>query len=131
MAKVKYNKPSIYTVGEVSLIGGMNDVPDNLMEEFLAHPHVKLKIKSGLIVIEGKKEVRTANPNDGKGDQEVGDTTPTVNLDGKKVGEILEALPTVTDLAVLEGLLSHSSAKVQTAALARIEELNAETGDQE
>lgn len=59
MVKVKYNKPSMYTVGDVTLIGGENEVPQEKIEAFLAHPHVKIKMKSGLIEVVGKKETRT------------------------------------------------------------------------
>lgn len=120
MAKVKFNKPTIYTVGEVSLISGVNDVPDKFMKDFLDHPHVQHKIKAGLIEVVGKKAAK----------DETEETSDEVSFEGKKVGEILEAIPETTDLAALEGLLSHKSEKVQTAALARIEELQADEGQE-
>jgi hypothetical protein len=65
MAKVRFNKPSTYTVGDVMLIAGENDVPQDKMEAFLAHPHVKIKIKSGLIEVVDKKQVRTEDDTGG------------------------------------------------------------------
>ena len=52
------NKPSVYKVGNVLLLPGLNEVVENDdLKSFLANPLVKLDIDTGLIkVVEEEKE---------------------------------------------------------------------------
>ena len=56
--QIKLNVASIYKVGNVQLVPGLNEVEDNdELKKFLANPLVKLDIDTGLIkVIKEEKE---------------------------------------------------------------------------
>lgn len=52
MAKILYNKPSVYRAEGVQLFPGMNVIPDDQLSKFLENPGVKDRITKGIISIE-------------------------------------------------------------------------------
>jgi len=62
MVKVRWNKPNVFTVGEVRLFPGLNEVEENDFQEISKNPIFKAKLESGLAVaekVEGKRTVKT------------------------------------------------------------------------
>lgn len=52
MANVFYNKASVYQAENVKLFPGVNVIPDEQLDKFLANPGVKDRVAKGVISVE-------------------------------------------------------------------------------
>ena len=57
MANVFYNKASVYQAENVKLFPGVNVIPDEQLEKFLANPGVKDRVAKGVISVEVSGQV--------------------------------------------------------------------------
>lgn len=70
MANVFYNKASVYQAENVKLFPGLNVIPDEQLDKFLANPGVKDRVAKGVISVEANTQVEpvdsTAEKSKGK-----------------------------------------------------------------
>ena len=59
--KIQYNRPNTYSVEGVTLYPGVNVVPDDQAEAFLANPGVASRVKMGAIEVVSEDDVVTAD----------------------------------------------------------------------
>lgn len=135
MLKVKFNLPKIYAVGDVKLIPGINYVPDDKVEAFLDHPHVKIRIEKGTIEVLGGTDEGgadfTAEKELPEGAVMTDDDTDPVRTEAPtapiSAAQLVKDIPNLFDMALLRELATDSRKTVQKAAQDQIERIEKET----
>lgn len=141
MLRVTYSKPNVHHFSDaIRLLPGLNVITHTTPEqeqEFLDHPQIKEKIKSGVIKVtqtEGRQiraEVEEGIEGDEKDVDESGlekdEAREDDTVDPRPVKEILADLPEVVDIAYLRALTLDKRSTVSAAAQKRLDKVIAES----
>lgn len=121
MLKIENTTERFYTAAGVTLKPGVNKIDNEKLEKgFMAHPHVKLKLKKGsLKLMEGK-----AAEEDDAGDENPGE----INFETATAKDIIAWIKDATaeDGDKLNELAEDERSTVKEAATKKLEELTAE-----
>jgi len=117
--EIKNNKPRLYTMNEVTLQPGLNKLPAEKAEQFLAHPHAQIKVERGIFEVKGesKPAAKKAEGGQNKGEEDKGGQ-PTA-------AELIAIIEETEDRELLATAAGDERVTVKRAAEARLAELDA------
>jgi len=143
--KVTYEKPKLYSVAGVSLVPGINYIPDDKRDAFMEHPHTKIKIEKGHIRVIGeavdfKKLAAEAGDDVDNPDTAEGESAPVDNNESgavdatapapaktKSITDLVADIKLIYDVGLLRELAEDKRVRVAKAAKARLEQIDQDT----